>query len=77
MFSLSLLFLYCTVPFSTNHTAHATVIRLNHECIQYTAETETVTETVVNNLCTPKKNDVDIVRLGKRLEHDRFVGLRA
>ena len=43
MFSHSLLFLYCTVPFSTNHTAHATVIRLNHECIQYTAETETET----------------------------------
>ena len=41
MFSHSLLFLYCTVPFSTNHTAHATVLRLNHECIQYTAETET------------------------------------
>ena len=43
MFSHSLLFLYCTVPFSTSHTAHATVIRLNHECIQYTAETETET----------------------------------
>ena len=30
-------FLYCTVP----HTAHATVIILKHECIQYTAERET------------------------------------
>ena len=39
MFSHSLLLLYCTVAFST-HTAHATVIKLNHECIQYTAEAE-------------------------------------
>ena len=31
MFSHSLLFLYCTIPFSANHNAHATVIRLNHE----------------------------------------------
>ena len=41
MFSYSFLFLYYTVPFSTDNTAHATVVRLNHECTPYTAEAET------------------------------------
>ena len=40
VFSQFFAFLYCTVPLSTTHTAHATVIRFNHECIQYTAEAE-------------------------------------
>ena len=40
MFSLSLLFLYYNVHLSINHAPHVTVIRLNHECIQYTAEPE-------------------------------------
>ena len=60
MFSHSLLFLYCTVPFSTNHTAHATVIRLNHECIQYTAETETSVQLLIEaGLSTETRQDQD------------------
>ena len=40
MFSHSLLFLYYTVPLCSNHTVHATVIRLNYEWIQYRAGAE-------------------------------------
>ena len=52
MCSHSLLFLYCTVPFSTNHNANATVIRLNHEWIQYTAEAEAEAEEFSNHAVT-------------------------